>query len=296
MRLMAVVAVIMLSAGAVFFALDMTALVQWAAERQREFQNAMAGAIRGLRTGQPGAWSALLAAAVAYGFVHAVGPGHGKYLIGGLGLGSSVSTTRLVTIALLSSLAQALWAVTLVYGGFSLLSYTAHQLTAFTETVLAPISYLAVALVGLMLFWRGLRSFLSRDTSWRRQDHGHCSGCGHAHAPAPEDVAKLTSLSDTVALIASVAIRPCTGAIFLLIIAWQMDIKLAGAVATIAMGLGTAGLTTMVAVSSVAARGVTLASAKGLGTVSTALSALQAVSGVLIIWFSMLLFGVAVRV
>lgn len=296
MRLIAVAAVIMLSAGAVFFALDMTALVQWAAERQREFQNAMAGAIRGLRTGQPGAWSALLAAALAYGFVHAVGPGHGKYLIGGLGLGSSVSTTRLVTIALLSSLAQALWAVTLVYGGFSMLSYTAHQLTAFTETVLAPISYLAVALVGLMLFWRGLRSFLSRDMSQRRQDHGHCSGCGHAHAPAPEDVAKLTSLRDTVALIASVAIRPCTGAIFLLIIAWQMDIKLAGAVATIAMGLGTAGLTTTVAVSSVAARGAALASAKGLGTVSTALSALQAVSGVLIIWFSMLLFGVAVRV
>ena len=70
-----------------------------------------------------------------------------------------------------------------------------------------------------------------------------------------------------------------------------MDIALAGAAAVMVMGLGTAALTGTVAVSSVAARGVTWASADRWGAMSVALPALQLLGGLGILWMSLLLLG-----
>ncbi|TNY32619.1 nickel/cobalt transporter [Pelagovum pacificum] len=273
-------------------------VAEWAVLMQRGFQNEIAGAIRELRAGEAGAWLALLAGAGAYGFVHAVGPGHGKYLVGGVGLGSDVGAARLLAIALVSSLAQALWAILLVYGGFALLQVSAQRLTSLTEDYLAPASYLAIAAIGLVLVGRGLLALRSGAVATRHghhhHDHDHDAHCGHSHGPSPEDVAGLRSLRDMLILVVSIAIRPCTGAIFLLVIAWQMDIRLAGAIAVLVMGLGTSLLTSLVAVSSVVARGLAFASqgAERLGALS---SSLQVFGGILIVWLSatMLFYSLA---
>lgn len=297
MRLILFLVTLGLVLTALYLSVDMTAATRWAAEHQRGFQNQMAGAIRALRSGDSGALTALLAAAGAYGFVHAVGPGHGKFLIGGVGLGTSVRTSRLVGIAIASSLAQSLWAIALVYGGFSLLAVSARRVTALAEDIFAPASYLAIAAVGLVLVWRGVGSLSRRvhtaqnDAHDHAHDHAHADGdCGcHAHGPTPDEVAKLGSFKEAMILIASIAIRPCTGAIFLLVIAWQMDIRIAGAAAVAVMGLGTALLTSLVAISSIAARGITWASANGAGALAVALPALQTVAGAVIVWLSLIL-------
>lgn len=300
MRVITLFTALALVGIATYLMLDLDALGLWASEEQRDFQNKMASAVRGLRSGEAGAWFALLAAAGAYGFFHAVGPGHGKVLIGGVGLGSSVSTARLLSISVLSSLAQALWAIALVYGGFFALEVSARQMTNLAEAYLAPASYLAIAAIGGILVWRGSRAFLRaakpahhhHHTHDHHHAHDHC-GC-HSHGPTPEEVEKLTSLRDTLALIGSIAIRPCTGAIFLLVIAWQMDVVAAGAAAVIVMGLGTATLTSLVAVSSIAARTLTLASASQLGAISQLFPALQIIIGGFILWISLALFSTAV--
>lgn len=271
-------------------------VMDWAVTQQRAFQNEMAGAVRAIRAGEPGGWAALMLAAGTYGLVHAAGPGHGKYLIGGVGLASGATARRMVTLALVSSLAQALWAVILVYGGFALLQISARHLTGLAEAWLAPASYLAISAIGAVLALRGAR----RLPPWRREEvdhcshppdhvepHGHtpCASCGHAHGPSPEEAASATSLRAAAGLVASIAIRPCTGAIFLLVIAWQLDIKAAGAAAVLTMGLGTAILTSGVGLSSVLLRGMALFPA-GRGT-SLAAPVLQIIAGLLILWFSL---------
>ena len=192
-------------------------LATWALQQQRALQNEVATAVNDLRAGAPGAWLALLSAAGAYGFVHAVGPGHGKYLIGGVGLGQSISARRLLSIALASSLAQAFWAILLAYGGLYLLELPARRLTTIADTYLASVSYIAIGAIGAVLILRGIAGFRRRKAA-AGHDHGHDehAACGcHAHGPRPEHVAGLTSLRDTLVLIGSIAVRPCTGAVFL---------------------------------------------------------------------------------
>lgn len=275
---------------------DMSALASWAADAQRGYQNQMAATVRALKMGQPGAYFALLSATAAYGFVHALGPGHGKYLVGGVGLGTNISAARLLTLAVTSSLAQALWAIVLVYGGFLLLETSAQNLTRWTEDILAPASYLAISCVGILIMWRGARALRKSQFNQNTQvdsqhTHDASCGCGHAHGPSPEEMARVTSFRDALALIFSIAIRPCTGAVFLLVITWQMDIKAAGAMAVIVMGLGTSALTSIVALSSTTARHITALSSGSLKGVATIMPALQVFVGGLILIFSLGLLG-----
>lgn len=263
-------------------------VMDWAVSQQRAFQNEMAGAVRAIRSGATGGWAALLLAAGAYGVVHAAGPGHGKYLIGGVGMATSAPASKMIVLAVASSLAQALWAVIIVYGGFFVFQLSADRMTVLAEDWLAPASYVAIGTVGVVLMVRGARSIMQP----RQASHDH-SSCNHAHGPDLEQVARLTSYREAAALVACIAIRPCTGAIFLLVIAWQLDIKLAGFVAVVVMGLGTATLTSGVAVSSVALRGMALFTGEKAGVTAVAIPTLQVIAGVLVLWVSLALLSIS---
>lgn len=249
----AVIIVILWQTGA------LDGLTHWAAARQREAQNLMAGALRGLRAGKPGATATLMLICFGYGFVHAVGPGHGKVLIGGYGMGTQVAFARLASLSVLASLAQALTAVVLVWGGLTIFDLSREALTGLSENTMADVSAMMIIGVGLWLAWRGIRQLLHAGQGPEIvHDHHHhhdenC-GCGHAHGPSIEDAAKTRSIRDAVVLIAGIAIRPCTGAVFLLLLTWRMGIFATGIVATFAMGLGTASVTLVVAGLSIWAR------------------------------------------
>lgn len=235
-----------------------------AIEAQRGFQNAMAGALRSLRAGDAGALAALMAVAFAYGFVHAVGPGHGKVLIGGYGVASRVRLVPLALIALAGSLGQATTAVALVLGGVAVLGLTRERITTIGDAVLAPAAAVAILAIGLWLALRGLRRLRAVAPLHRHDDQGHvhrhshgheCGhGCGHRHGPAPEEIAGLRGWRDALLLVGAIAIRPCTGALFLLVITWHMGLLTAGIAGAYVMALGTASVTLAVAALSVLAR------------------------------------------
>lgn len=262
-------------------------VARWAAQGQRDVQNAMAGLLRRLRGGDPAALGGLLGMCFAYGFFHAAGPGHGKLLIGGYGVGRRVPVMRLSVLAVASSLAQAASAIAMVYAGVLVLDLTRSQMVDTAERVLAPASYVMVAIVGLWLLFRGARRlWRGRAAAHTHHHHDHGDGeacdCGHAHGPTPEQAAEVHSLRDALVLIAAVAVRPCTGALFVLILTWQMDIRMAGILGALAMGLGTASVTVAVAILSVILREGTLMQIGGGARSLRALSLIEIAAGAVV--------------
>ena len=282
LRIGAIVLCILAVGAAVWGIVPWLEIQRWAADEQRTFQNVMAGALRGIQAGDPSAVWTLCSATAAYGFFHALGPGHGKVLIGGAALASGATLKRLSVLTVLSSLAQAATAILFVGGLYFLLQIGSADLAGFTETWLAPTSYAAIAAIGVVLVFRGAHSWY-KISQTKHVTHG-C--CGHAHGPSVDNVVTLTSTRDAVALIASIAIRPCTGALFVLVIAARFNAFSVGCLAVVTMGLGTATFNLTVATSGVAARRLAGLGARDHQGVQAISATLHVAGGVLIIAIS----------
>ncbi|WP_298564195.1 hypothetical protein [uncultured Aliiroseovarius sp.] len=308
LRVTSLLSLVILLIGVVLWATGaLEGVSVWAADWQRQVQTSMARGLRSLRAGEPGALLALLTICFSYGFFHAVGPGHGKVLIGGYSLASKATMWRMSSVALLSSLAQGLSAILLVFAGMLVLNLTRQQMVGLAEDWFADASYAAIALIGLYLLVRGGRKLLrgtraeahSHDHDHDHDhdhydDHHHCQDCGHAHAPGLHDVEAAGSWRELAVLIAGVAIRPCTGALFLLVLTWQMGLVWQGIFGVVAMALGTASVTIVTALAAVGLRGGLLAGLlQGGGSMAArAVPLLEIAAGALVLIVALGLLGV----
>ncbi len=294
-----------------WFSGQYAAVTYWAVGQQRVFQNELAAMIIKARQGEAGIVWGLVAASGLYGFVHALGPGHGKFLIGGAGLGSRAKARTMAALAIVSALAQGLSAVVLVYAGLGLLSLGTGWAVKATDEVLTPLSYGVIAAIGLVLIWRGgrllWRKFMQSRAALADTAHGHAHahahdhghdhhhhahdddcGCGHRHGPTVEEVENLRGWRDALGLIAGIAIRPCTGAVMVLVIAWQTGLHMLGLGAVLAMALGTGAFTALVALASVSVREASFSlSGSAAARLSLLAPALQLGAGGLILIFSL---------
>lgn len=257
-------------------ALDGVAAVLQSA--QRAAQDRLADAIRALRGGEAGALTAFWAVCFGYGVLHAAGPGHGKLVIGGYGVARRVPVGRLAGLALASSLAQAAVAVALVYALVAVLGLTRVAVEGAADRWITPFGHAMIAGLGLWLIWRGVAG-LRRQLAFRglSADHGghdhepaheqgqgnehshnhphfHGPECNHAHGPSLEEVENVSTKRDALLLVAGIAMRPCSGALFVLILTWQLGIALAGVIGAFVMGFGTALVTMAAALLAVWAR------------------------------------------
>ena len=281
-------------------------MARWAAAQQRAFHS-LVQQLLALDGAGPLAGLALVGACFAYGFIHAAIPGHGKFLIAGAGLATTMTAVRLVILSLLAALAQAVTAIILVYGSFSLLDITAGWAQMATDRVLIPLSYLAVFIIGGVLTRRAIRGLKgvfaraqhrhahdddhdhhhhhhghSHDDHHCEHHHHHHEGCNHRHGPTLEEAQRVVGLRDAAALIFSIGLRPCTGAVFVLVAAWRLGLVGVGAAGAFAMALGTGTFISLVAITAVTARGATLVSA-GNRYAAVVAPILQLITGLAII-------------
>lgn len=263
----------------------------WIYAEQRAFHADMTDSLAahargaGLSTGL-----AIVVGAFLYGVFHAAGPGHGKVILSTYLLTQPEKVGKSVALGLISSLVQGLVAIVLVYGLFFIFGFVARDAkiaVAWSERL----AFALVMVVGLMLIWRAAKgmgwiqaergskgsahSHDHHDHSSHGHSHGHdhggdhhhahthgadgvCSSCGHAHAPTAEQIDEASDWRSTLGVIFSIGLRPCSGAVLVLVFARFSGIPWSGVAAVVAMSLGTAITVTLIAFLSVKARGLAL--------------------------------------
>ncbi len=242
----------------------------WLLETQAQINRELATAVRRLKSADP--FSATLTLAFlsfAYGVLHAAGPGHGKAVISSYVLADGRTVRRGILLAFMAAMIQALSALVLV--GILVLVFRATGVQMrVMEAWLETVSWALVALVGVWLVYYQLRTYFAGSTAHGHHDnHGHdhahhdhshaahqhadsCEIC--AHVPDPSQLKGDWSWRRALALAFAVGVRPCTGAILVLVFAIGQGLMWAGVLSTFAMAVGTAITVSVLAASAVGFR------------------------------------------
>ena len=128
------------------------------------------------------------------------------------------------------------------------------------------------------------------DHAHHHHDEDEASAWGHAHAPEPAELQGRGWWKRGLTAIVAVGLRPCSGAIIVLVFALAQGLFWTGVAATFLMGLGTAITVAAIATLAVGARGVAgrLAKAKP-GRGMLALRGLETLAAFVVFSFGALL-------
>ena len=294
----------------------------WILAKQAEFYRMLSGTIRAAKVDGSAAYT-LLGISFLYGIFHAAGPGHGKAVISSYLVANDETWRRGVFLSFTSAIFQALTAIAIVAVAAVLLNATAKTM-GDTVRVAEIVGYALIILIGLRLFWVKGRALISllrakepahRDHAHAHHHHGHehhhhgherhhhaharhhdencehdASAWGHAHAPEPAELKGAHWLRRGLAAVVAVGLRPCSGAIIVLVFALAQGIFWIGVAATFAMGLGTAITVAAIASLAVGARSFAGRLAKGkAGKGLIVVRGLETAAALVIILFGVLL-------
>jgi len=239
-------------------------------EGQRQMTKGMTDAVRQLKAlGTVNAALVLGFLSFLYGVLHAVGPGHGKFVISSYALANERTVRRGILLSFMAAFIQALSAIILVGILALALKATSLQIKA-TEAWLETASWGLIALLGAWLLWSQLRGGHAHP-SHAASPHGHVHGpdcghdhahvghvhsracahaaepdhvhdehCGHLHMATPEQLQGAWNWWHAWSLAFSIGVRPCTGAIGVLLLSLSVGLLWAGIFATFTMAIGTA--------------------------------------------------------
>jgi ABC-type nickel/cobalt efflux system permease component RcnA len=261
-------------------------IVGWLLTKQSEFYREMSSTIRAAKSDGSAVWT-LLAISFAYGIFHAAGPGHGKAVISSYLVANQETARRGIVLSFASALMQSLVAVVIVGICAWLLNATAKTMCG-AEKAIEIASYALIAAFGARLVWtkgggfiRALQAprpvaVLAAAAHRHDHDHGHDhhahhhhdhhhdhgqgvdhvhdEHCGHSHGPSPSELAGPGGWRRGFGAILTVGVRPCSGAILVLVFALAQGLFWAGIAATFVMGLGTAITVATIAVIAVSAK------------------------------------------
>jgi nickel/cobalt transporter (NicO) family protein len=264
-------------------------LVGWLLAKQSEFYREISATLRAAKSDGSAVWT-LLAISFAYGIFHAAGPGHGKAVISSYLVANQETARRGIVLSFVSALLQALVAVVIVAVYALLLNATAKTMCG-AEKMIEILSYALIAAFGARLVWTKGDGFVralqatppvpamalaahhdhgghDHDHQHHHHHHGHSHDhhdhayeghvhdehCGHSHGPMPSELAGPGGWRRGLGAIVAVGLRPCSGAILVLVFALAQGMFWAGIAATFVMGLGTAITVATIAILAVSAK------------------------------------------
>jgi len=256
--------------------------MQW----QKQINNELSELLHAAKNESLMAGLSLIALSFMYGILHSVGPGHGKLIVTTYIATQEAKVKLSLIITLVSSLMQAFVAVALVSVLLMFFDASMREINQKAE-LLIPLSFYTAILLGIVIIWRNLILMYrvikehketpnkgvtnGADMGIKRltpatplvsvakyaapasslvvehEHHDNC-GCGHQHVVAPDLINDASSFKEYLAIILSIGIRPCTGAIMVLLFANMLDIYWLGIVSAVVMALGTALTTSTIAI------------------------------------------------
>jgi len=249
-------------------------LAGWILAEQAQFYRMLSELIRAAKA-DGSAGYALLGISFIYGVFHAAGPGHGKAVISSYLVANNETWRRGLALSFAAAGLQALTAIAIVGIAALLIGATARAMGQ-TVRIVEIASYALIVLIGLRLawvkgrallrLWRGTRLSRARhnDSVCRHGEthadhvrpHEAASHCSHTHGPEPRDLTGRHWLKRGLAAAVAVGLRPCSGAIIVLVFSLAQGLFLIGIVSTLVMGMGTAMTVAAVGLLAVGARGV----------------------------------------
>lgn len=207
-----------------------------------------------IRNGQFSGGLFLVFSGFIYGFLHAIGPGHGKFVVT-----TYLSTSRenhfaSRLIPFMGSMMQGIVAIIFVYLLAVMFNFSMGDLSS-SRWYVERASAIFIGLFGLVTLARALGI-----TPWKKRPHLHIHrisslpktayrlqanrlakadcGCGHKHLPTQAELNG--NWSARLWVILSIGIRPCSGAILVLVFANAIGMFRWGIAAAMSMALGTA--------------------------------------------------------
>ena len=220
---------------------------------QRGLHASLSDALRSVQTEGFKASLILIMLSFIYGVFHAAGPGHGKIVIATY-LASHKSQFRQgVILSFATALVQGISATIIVFSTFWLLDLSMRQVRGIVNHV-EVVSFAMITLVGLgitLAHLLRLRNSLITPKNFTKKPDHVCAGCCHQHGPNTKDLSTELSMRTFLGIVLSIGIRPCSGALLVLLLAISLGIDTAGLLAVLAMSLGTAITITVLALFSV---------------------------------------------
>jgi nickel/cobalt transporter (NicO) family protein len=261
----------------------------WILSVQSGFYGSLQAGVREMKQNGSALFSLLLVG-FAYGVFHAAGPGHGKGVISAYLVADEKALRKGFALSLAAALVQALVAIGIVFTVSLVLRATASTMNRLAMNVELA-SFIAVTLLGAVIAWRKAGKVLGVMVLARNPYASVQEDCDHVHMPPPEELSRMTRWRDMAGVAIAAGIRPCAGALIVLVFALSQGLFAAGIAATFAMALGTALTTGAIAALAVFFKTMALKVAGGrgaLGAIAIAGLELLAAAFVLVLGASLL--------
>lgn len=301
----------------------------WLLAQQASYYRGFASMIRAAKADGSAVYG-LLGLSFTYGILHAAGPGHGKAVISSYLIANGETWRRGVVLSFASAFLQALAAVAMVGIAAAMLGATAATMGSAVRVIEIASYLIIIAVGVRLCWAKGRGLFIELQrfrsahnthdaphghdhsvgvaTTASRADDGHahhhhdhhhachdhdhgtCEICDHSHGPEPRELAGPGGWQRGLAAIVAVGLRPCSGAILVLVFALAQGLFWVGVASTFVMGLGTAVTVAAIATLAVGAGSLArkLATARdGVGVL--ALRGIEVAASILIVAFGLLL-------